>query len=95
MAKFDECFDKAFNSEKERYLKEGLGRFAVEPKTAKIMAFFWNILASGDGTFDDIVHLDKNNNIISEPILKEKEQKPSKTAATKKKVEAAHGEQTT
>ena len=73
MAKFEECFDKAFDAERERYEKQGLGRFAVKPDTAKILTFFWNILACGDGKFDDLVHLDKSNNIISQPVKKEKE----------------------
>ena len=87
MAKFEECFDKAFEAEKERFFQKGLGRFAVEPKTAKVLAFFWNILASGDGKFDDTVYLDNNNNIVSIPkkAKKTEEEKPEADVKTKKR----------
>ena len=82
--KFNEAFDKAFEREKNRLAEQG-EKFAIESKTAKILAFFWNIVAIADGEFDDLVHIDKNNNIISRPVPptakepKEKKEKGDKS----------------
>jgi hypothetical protein len=58
--KFDEAFKLALEKEIERNAK-----FAVTSKTARMFAFFWNMLVAADGQLDDYVLIDNNNNIIS------------------------------
>ena len=65
--KFEQAFDKAFEIEAARSKKEG-GRFAIEPKTAKILAFFWNMMAIAENKQEDFAYIDKNNNIVSVPV---------------------------
>ena len=72
--RFSESFDLAFEKEKERSAARG-ERFAVSPATAKTLAFLWNMIALGDGSFDDIVYLDKNNEIVSIPLEQEETEK--------------------
>lgn len=61
--KFKEAFYKAYDNEQRQQLQNT--KFVVTPKSAKILAFMWNIIAAADGQFDDFVFIDKNNNIIS------------------------------
>lgn len=70
--KFEEAFNEVFEIEKKRSEKNGF-KFSIESKTAKILAFFWNMLTVSNGIFDDIVYIDKNNNIISVPFKRKEE----------------------
>ena len=74
--KFQEAFDKIFDIEKEEVIKENPGlniEFGIEPKTAKIMALVWNMLAVTGGNFDDLARIDKNKNVVSIPLPEEVE----------------------
>lgn len=75
--KFEEAFNEIFEIEKKRSEKEGFN-FAVEPKTAKILAFLWNMLAVSSCNFDDIVYINKHNDIVSEPLKTQPKGKKSK-----------------
>ena len=65
--KFEQAFDMAFDEAKKRAEAKG-EIFAVEPKSAKIMAFIWNIMASAQGNFEDFAYINKENEIVSIPI---------------------------
>ena len=74
--KFQEAFDKIFDIEKEEVIKENPGlniEFGIEPKTAKIIALVWNMLAVTGGNFDDLARIDKNKNVVSIPLPEEVE----------------------
>ena len=78
--KFNDAFDAVYEKETKRMEEAGEGKFGVTPGTAKILAMMWNICAEAKGNFDDIVYIDKKNNIVSTP-LDEKNNKPSKKTA--------------
>lgn len=60
--KFKEAFDKAF--EKQAAVEAAKGaKFGVTPDTAKILAFFWNIVKAAENVLDDFVYIDENNQI--------------------------------
>ena len=83
---FKEAFDKAHEVQQARE-KDGV-KFAVSPRTARTLAFMWNILASADFVLDDFAFIVENNgvfDIVSVPLKekgkkKEKGQKPSTVA---------------
>lgn len=75
--KFEEAFNKTFEIEKVRNEKKGMV-FAIQPGTAKVLAFFWNMVKVAGGKLDDFVAIDENNNIIQVDKPKEKKSKDSK-----------------
>lgn len=68
--KFEEAFNATFDQEQSK--QQPNVKFAIKKETFKILAFFWNMVALADGNFDDIVFIDANTNIISEPLKKQK-----------------------
>lgn len=70
-------FENAFNAafDQEQLKQQPNVKFAIKKETFKTLAFFWNMVALADGNFDDIVFIDANTNIISEPLKKQKKEK--------------------
>lgn len=57
---FESAFKIAFTK-----TKEVDHNFYVSSQTAKIAAFIWDIIASAENKFDNLVYIDKENNVIT------------------------------
>jgi hypothetical protein len=80
---FKTAFDKAFEIEEKRCKKLGIANFFINPSTAKILAYFWNMIVISKNKMEDLVHIDGKNNIIIVPLKTEKPVQ-SKKKTTKK-----------
>jgi len=73
--KFEEAFDLVFDDMRQRSEVKG-EKFSVNPPTAKILAFFWNMLAvsikDDQIRLDDLAYLSDYHDIISIPLKKDK-----------------------
>lgn len=79
--KFEEAFDIAFKKEQEIATQKN-AEFAISPATAKILAFFWNMLAAADGQLDDMVTIDNNNRIVSHEFVSKEDTEDAVTIPT-------------
>ena len=92
--KFEEAFDLAFEESRQRELLDGI-KFTVKPDTAKVLTFFWTMLAFAQNKLDDMAYLDKNFEIISVPLKKEPTGKKSEVKkAADKPIEVANDKET-
>ena len=62
--KFEEAFNIVFEKEDRRAKAKGLGGFKVSSATAKILAFFWNIMAVSQNVLDDFAFVVDNNGVF-------------------------------
>ena len=53
---------------KKRLKEKGVNIFVIQPATAKILAFFWNMLAIAQNKLDDYSFISENNDIGSIPL---------------------------
>lgn len=81
--KFQDALHKV--TDDEDLWEDGL-EIVITPQTSKILAILWNMVAVSKNVLDDIVWIDKNNNIISKPLQKSSTKKT--TAKTAKKTTA-------
>lgn len=75
--KFEEAFNAAFDVARREAEKKGQV-FAVSPRTAKMLAFMWNMLAVAQNNLDNLCVIADDNSIVDIPLKEEKEKRGKK-----------------
>jgi hypothetical protein len=83
--KFNEAFDKVFDTQNDRLEKAGKKKIIITPASAKLLAFAWNVIAIANNKMDDLAYIDDKNNIISVPLPEKEPKEPKPKAKPKAK----------